>query len=137
MPGQEPEGRALKHVGGLLLFPVIGLGVSIVWLIIVTQILGLGKEGFGFAGVLIAIPIYAFGFGLLVWLPVWLIHDRKFGVMSPLRSILIGLIAGFILAILLAGLRSFGPAPGAQYFGWAILAVTSIGAWAHNKILNR
>ncbi len=137
MPGEKPESRVLHHFVGLVLFPLIGLGVSIIWLIFVTQVLGIGKEGFGVAGVIIAIPVYSIAFGLLIWLPLWILHDRFLGEMSGLKAALIGLAVGFVLAVFLAGLRSFGPAPGAQYFGWAILAVTGIGGWCHNYVITR
>jgi ABC-type Fe3+-siderophore transport system permease subunit len=103
----------------------------------VTKVLGVGTEGFGVGAVVIVLPVYSIVFGLLVWLPLWFLHNRFMGEMSARRALLIGLAIGFVVAILLSGLRSFGPSPGAEYFGWAILAVLGIGGWTHNKIIHR
>ena len=133
---EKPRGMVLRHMVGLILFPAIGFVVAILWLMFVTKVLGIGQTGFGLAAVVVVLPIYAIGFGVLAWLPIWILYDRKKGQMSSLTALIIGLVTGFILVLVVAGFRSFGPAPGAQYFGWALLAMTTIGGWSHNKILN-
>ena len=134
--GEKPSGIVLRHLVGLILFPVFGIVVAFLWLQLVTRILNIEQSGFGVGAAIVAFPIYAILYGLLIWLPIWGLYNRKRGEMSSRTAIMIGLVTGMILVIFVAGFRSFGPAPGAQYFGWAILAITTIGGWTHNKILH-
>ncbi len=134
--GEKPSGTVLRHLVGLILFPAIGFAVAFLWLMFVTRVMGISQTGFGTGAAVVVFPIYASVYGLLIWLPIWFLYDRKRGQMSSRAAILIGLGTGLILVIVVAGFRSFGPAPGAEFFGWAILAITTIGGWSHNKILH-
>jgi hypothetical protein len=135
-PDEKPGGKVLRHLVGLILFPVIGFVVAFFWLQVVTRILDIEQSGFGASAAIVAFPIYAIVFGLFIWFPIWILYNRKRGEMSSRTAVVSGLVTGLILVVVVAGFRSFGPAPGAQYFGWAILAITSIGGWSHNKILH-
>ncbi len=130
------SGIILRHLVGLVLFPVIGFGVAFLWLQFVNRVLGVSSAGFSASAAVVAFPIYAILFGLFIWLPIWILYNRKRGEMSSRTAIIIGLVTGIIMVIVVAGFRSFGPVPGAQYFGWAILAITTTGGWSHNKILH-
>ncbi|MBL4757701.1 MAG: hypothetical protein JKY32_08710 [Rhizobiales bacterium] len=134
--GEKPSGTILRHLVGLILFLVIGFAVAAIWIFVLTKIFNIDRGGFGLGAGVVVFPVMASIYGLFLWLPVWIIHNRRWGEMSSMRAILIGLVTGFFIAMVMAGLRGFTLAGGSELFGWATIAVTTIGAWSHNKILN-
>ena len=134
---KSSELRPGRHILGLLAFPVVGIAIGIIWLWFTLQVLGVGKTGFGNVAALVVMPVWAIGFGVLIWLPWWLIHDRKFGVMSTGRALLSGASGGFILSYVLMGPGGFTTKGGAVVLAYAVIAICSIGGWAHNAVLRR
>ncbi len=135
-PGEKPSGTILRHLVGLILFPVVGFAVAVIWVFVLTKIFNIGRDGFGLGAGMVVFPVMGLIYGLLLWLPIWIIHNRRWGEMRSMRAILIGLVTGFFIALVLAGLRGFTLAGGSELFGWATIVLTSTGAWSHNKILN-
>jgi len=126
-----------RHILGLLLFPVIGLAVAAAWLSFTTQVLGVGKTGFGNAAAIVVMPVWAIGMGLLVWLPWWLFHRKKWGAMGAGRAILFGVLGGLLVSMILMGPSGFTTRGGAAVMGYAVIVILTVGGLVHNAILNR
>ena len=126
-----------RHVLGLVAFAVIGLIVAFLWLWFTTRVLGVGRTGFGNATAIIMMPLWGIGMGLLVWLPWWLLHRRKWGNMSAGRALISGALAGLLVSLLLTGPRGFTTQGGAVLMAYAVILIGMLGAFAHNALLRR
>ena len=127
----------IRHVLGLLAFPAAGLAVALVWLWFTTQILGVGRTGFGNAAAIIVMPLWATGVGLVVWLPFWLVHSRKWGAISASRALLSGAVIGALVSLVFTGPRGFTAQGGATLMAYAVIVFCMLGAAAHNAIAHR
>lgn len=126
-----------RHILGLLLFPVIGLAVAAAWLSFTAKVLGIGTTGFGNAAAIVVMPVWAIGMGLLVWLPWWLFHNKKWGAMGAGRAILSGVVGGLLVSMILMGPSGFTTRGGAAVMGYAVVVIMAVGGLIHNAILNR
>jgi len=127
----------ISHLLGLLLFPLIGLLVGFIWLWFTTRVLGVGRTGFGNAAAIIVMPIWGLGLGLLVWLPWWFLHNRKWGAMSTGRALLSGAIGSVVISFIMMGPNGFTTRGGAVLMAYALIAIFMIGGWLHNSIVER
>lgn len=125
-----------RHALALLAFPVIGLVVAILWLIVTTKVFGIGTTGFGNAAIIFVLPVLGGAIGAFAWLPLWFLHERKFGPVGAGRAVLFGLVLAGLISLVFVGPSGFSTRGGAALFGYAILATTALAALAHVAILN-
>ncbi len=125
------------HTLGLLAFPIIGLIVALMWLWFTTGILGVGRTGFGNTAAILTMPIWAISMGLLMWLPLWLIHRWKWGAMNSARALIIGAFLGSLASLFLTGPSGFTTQGGSVLMAYAVIAICMMGGWSHNAIVQR
>lgn len=126
-----------RHVLALLIFPVVGFVVAIVWLIITTKVFGIGTTGFGNAAVIFVLPVLGAAIGIFLWLPLWFVHDRKLGRPGVMRAFLFGLALAGVVSLVFMGPSGFTTRGGAALLGYALLAMCAIAAAGHAAILRR
>lgn len=138
---QQPQrtiGRnILRHALGLLAFLVISVVGTIGYVILMLHGFNVGRTGFGLAGAIIIIPIWALALGVLAWLPVMLMHERRRGAMSQARAALFAGVIAFVFSIIVFGPPGFGLRGGAPFLGYAMVIIVILGALAHNAIARR
>ncbi len=125
------------HALGMLAFPIIGLIIAFIWLWFTAGILGVGRTGFGNAAAILVMPIWAISMGLLIWLPLWLFHKWKWGVMNSARALIIGAFLGGIVSMFLTGPSGFTTQGGSVLMAYAVIAICMMGGWSHNAIVQR
>jgi hypothetical protein len=125
------------HTVGLVAFVMIGIAVAILYMWIVGRVLGRGGDGFGLVGAIVTFPMLAFTTGLFCWVPLWLLHNDKFGPMSVSRAALLGLIVGLLVSIVVAGPSGFTMRGGSVLFNYFLMLLTTLGALVHNWALSR
>jgi hypothetical protein len=129
--------KIVMHAVGLLAFVMIGVGVAILYLLIVGRMLGRGGDGFGLTASIFVFPILAFTSGLFCWLPLWLLHNYRVGAMPASRAGLLGLIVGVLISIVIAGPNGFALSGGAPMFSYFTMVITTLGGVVHNWALSR
>jgi hypothetical protein len=125
------------HTVGLVAFVMIGIAVAILYMWIVGGVLDRGGDGFGLVGAIVTFPLLALTTGLFCWVPLWLLHNHKFGPMSVSRAALLGLIVGLLVSIVVAGPSGFTMRGGSVLFNYFLMLLTTLGALVHNWALSR
>jgi hypothetical protein len=123
--------KLINHFIGVIAFPLAGFAVAILYLLIVGTVLGRGSgmDGMALAASIITFPFLAGACGLLVWVPLWLLYDRRLGRMSAGRALLLGALLGLLVSMLIAGPGGFllrGGSPLFNYFFPVILAAGGV-----------
>lgn len=138
MPSRSHPGTgARRHGLGLLVFLLLGVVTAMAYLVVVANWLGAGGDGFGLAAAIIAMPVWSLGFGVFLWLPLWLIHDRLWGAMSGARALLISFAGGLLLVLFFVGPGGFTLRGGAILMNYFVMPMLVLGAWSHNAIMRR
>jgi len=118
----------------LLVFPAIGVPVAMVWLWFTAGYLGIGRTGFEASAALVVLPLWAAGFGLFIWLPWRLIHERIWGPMASLRALQSGAAGGLLFSLIVMGPSSFTTGGGAAAMAYAFIVMLTLGGWVHNLL---
>ena len=129
--------QVVKHFVGIVAFVMIGVGVAILYLLIVGKLLGRGGDGFGLTASAAAFPIFAGTSAVFCWLPLWLLHNHRWGVMPAARALLLGAAIGAALAIVIGGPTGFLLRGGAPLFNYFLILLLAAGGFVHNWVLAR
>ena len=129
--------KIVKHFVGIVAFVLIGVGVAILYMLIVGKLLGLGGDGFGLVGVIVMLPLLACTSAVFCWLPLWLLHNHRWGAMPAGRALLLGAAIGAIVAFVIAGPNGFLLQGGAPLFNYFFILMLAAGGLVHNWVMAR
>jgi hypothetical protein len=129
--------KIVKHFVGIVAFVLIGVGAAILYLLIVGKLLGRGGDGFGLTAALFMFPILACTTGVLCWLPLWLLHNHRWGPMPALRALLLGAFIGALVSMVIAGPGGFLLRGGAPLFNYFLILILALGGLVHNRVMAR
>jgi hypothetical protein len=125
--------KIVKHFVGIAAFVLIGVGVAILYLLIVGRLLGRGGDGFGLAASLFLFPILACT-SAVFW---WLLHNHRWGAMPAVRALLLGAAIGAVVSIAVAGPSGFLLRGGAPLFNYFLILILALGGLVHNWVMAR
>ena len=126
--------KIVQHLVGVVAFVLIGLGVALLYMLIVGKLLGRGGEGFGLTAAILTFPLLACTSAVFCWLPLWLLHNHRLGVMPPGRALLLGGLIGAVIAVVIAGPGGFLLSGGAPLFGYFLILMLAAGGFVHNRV---
>jgi hypothetical protein len=129
--------KIIMHLVGLAAYIMIGVGVGILYILIVGKVLGRGGDGFGLSASIITFPLLACTSALFCWLPLSLLHNYRVGSMSTSRALLLGFTVGVLMAFVVAGPNGFMLSGGAPLFNYFLIMMTTAGGVVHNWALSR
>jgi hypothetical protein len=132
-----PSNQLVRHFVGIAAFVMIGAAVAMAYLLVVGRLLGRGGDGFGVTASAMAFPVLAGTSALLCWLPLWLLHQHRWGTMPPGRALLLGATIGAVIALVIGGPNGFLLRGGAPLFNYFLIGMLAAGAFVHNWILER
>jgi hypothetical protein len=133
------SGKIINHFIGLVAFAFVGFVIAIIYLLIVGRMFGRGSgmDGLALAASIVTFPMLAAMCGLLGWVPLWLLHNRRLGRMSAARALLLGLLLGLVVSLITAGGNGFVLRGGAPLFNYFFTLIVAGGAVCHNWIVLR
>jgi hypothetical protein len=124
--------KLLAHFLGIVAFTAAGVAAALLYMLIVGKVLGQASQGFGVAASIVTFPFVACVFAVLVWLPLWILHGRRAGSMSPRAGLLWGAAFGTILAFIFAGPSGFAMRGGAPLINYFLIAMLALGGFIYN-----
>jgi hypothetical protein len=129
-----PGNKIVQHLVGVMAFVLIGVGVAMLYMLVVGKLLGRGGDGFGLAASIFTFPLLACTSAVFCWLPLWLLHYHRLGAMSPGRALLLGAVIGAVVAFVIAGPGGFLLQGGAPLFNYFLILMLAAGALVHNWV---
>jgi hypothetical protein len=129
--------KIVKHFVGIVAFVLIGVGVAMLYMLIVGKLLGRSGDGFGMAASIVLFPILACTTGVFCWLPLWLLHNHRWGAMPSWRALLLGAAIGAVVSIGIAGPGGFLLRGGAPLFNYFLILIVALGGLVHNRVMAR